>query len=242
MRADTHGCQIKKGVCAARFMEDQRLRIASGVAHLAKNSRNGSGDSYSVMELKNGSCLLVLSDGMGSGERARRESAATVGLLEDFIESGFEKELAVRMINSILVLKSSEESFSTLDICSVDLYTGEAEFIKIGAASTFLLRNGKVSVIRASTLPMGMLNEVDLEITARSLRHNDMVLMVTDGITDAVAHRYDQEGWLTETLRGCRYLNPQDIADFVLSEAQRLSDGLPKDDMTVLAARVWERV
>jgi serine phosphatase RsbU (regulator of sigma subunit) len=69
-----------------------------------------------------------------------------------------------------------------------------------------------------------------------------VVLMVTDGVTDAVSSRYDQEGWLTETLRGCRYSNPQDVADYILSEAERLSEGLPKDDMTVLAARVWERV
>jgi stage II sporulation protein E len=241
MRVEGGDCDIKKGVCHVRFMEDRKLCITSGVAFRAKSSR-GSGDSYSTMELRNGSALLVLSDGMGSGERARRESAATVGLLEDFIESGFEKELAVKMINSVLVLKSSEESFSTLDICSVDLYTGEAEFIKIGAASTFLLRNGKVTVIRASTLPMGMLNEVDLEVSTRKLLHDDVILMVTDGVTDAVGGKYDQEGWLTETLRGCKYSNPQDVADFVLSEAERMSDGLPKDDMTVLAARVWERI
>jgi stage II sporulation protein E len=241
MRLEPAGCKIKNGCCTVRFAEEQRLRILSGVAHRAK-ARGGSGDSYSFMELGNGSALLVLSDGMGSGERARRESAATVGLLEDFIEAGFEKEFAIRIINSVLVLKSSEESFSTLDICSVDLYTGESEFIKIGAASTFILRNGKVSVIRASTLPMGMLNVVDLETSTRKLSHGDVIVMVTDGVTDSVSNRFDQEGWLLETLRGCKYVNPQDIADYILSEAERLSEQLPKDDMTVLAARVWERV
>ena len=239
--ADTsHCCETKKGYCVTRFVEDQNLRVTSGVARRAKYRRGGSGDSYSFMELKNGQCLLVLSDGMGAGEKARRESAATVELLEDFIESGFDKELAVRMINSVLVLKSSEESFSTLDICSVDLYTGDAEFIKIGAASTFLLRNGKVSVIRSSSLPMGMLNDVDLEVSARKLLHNDIILMITDGVTEAFEG--DREGWLTETLRACRYHNPQDVADYILEEAERSAGGAPRDDMTVLAARVWERV
>ncbi|MCL2188505.1 MAG: stage II sporulation protein E [Defluviitaleaceae bacterium] len=236
MRPEGTDCDTRGDACTVRFIEDQRLRISSGVAHRAKSSR-GSGDSYSFMELKNGTCLLALSDGMGSGERARRESEATVGLLEDFIESGFDKELAVRMINSVLVLKSNEESFATLDICSVDLYTGDSEFIKIGAASTFLLRGGKVRVIRSSSLPIGMLNEVDLEVTRHTLAHNDVILMVTDGITPDI----EREQWLANTLAECRFRNPQDIADYVLSEAERAKDG-KKDDMTVLAARVWEKV
>jgi stage II sporulation protein E len=225
-------------------MEDQKLRITSGVAHRAKNSR-GSGDSYSAMELRNGSSLLVLSDGMGSGERAKRESAATVGLLEDFIESGFDKELAVRMINSVLILKSSEESFSTLDICSVDLYTGRAEFIKIGAAETFLLRDGTVSVIRSASLPIGMLNDVDLEITERQLKHGDIILMVTDGVTMAGTKKTDEEppedNWLKSALKTCRYTSPQDLADHLLSEAEKRSRNGPKDDMTILTARVWQK-
>ncbi|MDR0272794.1 MAG: stage II sporulation protein E [Clostridiales bacterium] len=235
MRVEGGDCNVKSGICHARFMEDQRLRITSGVAHRAKSSR-GSGDSYSAMELRNGSSLLVLSDGMGSGERARRESAATVGLLEDFIESGFDKELAVRMINSVLVLKSSEESFSTLDICSVDLYTGRAEFIKIGAAETFLLRDGHVSVIRSASLPIGMLNDVDLEITERELRHGDIILMMTDGVTNAF-----EENELKKAFKNCRFADPQELADHLLSEAERQTrDGL-KDDMTILAARVWQK-
>ncbi|MCL2840516.1 MAG: stage II sporulation protein E [Defluviitaleaceae bacterium] len=235
MRVEGNECEIRGATCHTRFIEEQKLQITSAVAHRAKNSRP-SGDSYSAMELRNGSSLLVLSDGMGSGERARRESAATVGLLEDFIESGFDKELAVRMINSVLILKSNEESFSTLDICSVDLYTGQAEFIKIGAAETFLLRDGRVSVIRSSSLPIGMLNDVDLEITERELKHGDIIVMVTDGITDA------EEDWLKPALSTCRYANPQDLADHILAEATRRYGKIPKDDMTVLTARVWEKV
>ncbi|MCL2202776.1 MAG: stage II sporulation protein E [Defluviitaleaceae bacterium] len=241
MRPEAGECDIRGDFCTARFIEDQKLRVSSGVAHRAKSTNRGSGDSYSFMELKNGSCLLVLSDGMGSGERAKRESEATVGLLEDFIESGFDKELAVRMINSVLVLKSNEESFATLDICSVDLYTGSAEFIKIGAASTFLLRGGKVRVIRSSSLPIGMLNDVDLEITTQKLEHNDVILMVTDGVTPDT----EKEKWLADTLSHCRFRNPQDIADYILAEAEGASrgkTGSAKDDMTVLAARVWEKV
>ena len=227
--------------CTLRFVEDRKYRVRCGVAHRAKSGRGDSGDSYSYIELKSGECLMALSDGMGSGSKARQESAATVELLEDFLESGFEKELAVKMINSVLVLKSNEESFSTLDICSIDLYTGEAEFIKIGAWATFILRNRRASVIPSSSLPMGMLKQVDLENTQRKLLHEDIILMVTDGVAEAVEGIADKETWLAEVLERCRSRNPQDIADYIIKAAENQSGGLPKDDMTVLAARVYEK-
>jgi len=232
MRVESGDCNIRNGICYSRFVEEQMFQITSAVSFKAKSKR-GNGDSHSVVELKNGSCLLALSDGMGSGEKAGRESSATVGLLEDFIESGFDIELAVRMINSVLILKSSEESFSTLDICNIDLYSGRAEFIKIGAAETFLIRDGHVSIIRSSSLPIGMLNNVDLEVTERELRNGDIILMATDGVTDA------EESWLKPVLKSLKYGNPQDIADHIVGEAVKRNGGKTKDDMTVLVARVW---
>ena len=227
-----------------RFVESQKYRVHCGVAHRAKGKRGlDTGDSYSYMELKGGQTLLALSDGMGSGTKARQESTATVELLEDFLESGFEKELAVKMINSVLVLKSSEESFSTLDICAIDLYTGEGEFIKIGAYSSFLLRDNNVTIIPSSSLPMGMLKQVDIEQSRRKLAHDDIILMVTDGVTDVDSSLSERgENWVKYFLQECPYRNPQDIADYVLEEAQRRTNDNAKDDMTVLAARVWEKV
>ncbi|MCL2400635.1 MAG: stage II sporulation protein E [Defluviitaleaceae bacterium] len=228
----------KKG-CTLRFVEDRKYRIHCGAAHRAKGGHGDSGDSYSYMELKNGQCILALADGMGSGTQARRESAATVELLEEFLESGFEKELAIKMINSVLVLKSNEESFSTLDICAIDLYTGEGEFIKIGAWSSFLLRDQTVTIIPSSSLPMGMLKQVDLEITRQKLLHDDIILMVTDGVTEAVKGEMDKEGWLVEHLKRCGTRTPQEVADYILKAAEKQSGGLPKDDMTILVARIW---
>jgi len=244
MQLDQEGCRHGMAAspnserCRLRFVEDRMYRVHCGVATRGKNGRTEkSGDSYSYMELKSGQSLLALSDGMGSGTKARRESTATVELLEDFIESGFEKELAVKMINSVLVLKSNEESFSTLDICAIDLYTGEGEFIKIGAYSSFLLREGRASVIPSSSLPMGMLKQVDLETSRRKLRHDDIILMVTDGIAEAFS-----DAQIAETLETARSRNPQDLADCIMKAAENKNGGLPKDDMTVLVAKVWSKV
>lgn len=245
MKKEDSFCNIDNSTkkCRISIVEQQRLRVTSAVANAAKLGE--SGDSYSFMELKNGQCLLVLSDGMGSGKKARAESSAVIELLEDFIESGFEKEMAVKMINSVLVLKSSEESFSTLDICAMDLYSGITEFIKIGASTTFIIRNGEIHTVKSSSLPMGILNNVDLEVSVKKLKNNDIVLMLTDGILDAFTSQEYTERNLTDFLGTIRSVNPQEIADSILEEAKHQSTKESadiNDDMTVLAARVFERV
>ena len=95
---------------------------------------------------------MCLSDGMGSGMDACRESEIVVELLEQFLESGFTQETAARMVNSALVLKGREGMFSTVDICALDLYTGICSFLKAGAASTFIKRDQLVEVISSEVL------------------------------------------------------------------------------------------
>lgn len=231
----------KNGICTLRLVEEQKFRISSAIARAVKDDSKESGDSYSFLELKSGQCLLALSDGMGSGKKARQESSATVELLEDFIDSGFQKELAIKIINSVLVLKSSEDSFSTLDICAFDSYTGIAEFIKIGAASTFIIRNKDVQVIKSSSLPMGILNDVDIEVSTKKLKDNDIIVMVTDGIMEINETAAYKEQWIIDALRTFKSSNPEDISEYLLLEAKKASNQIVKDDMTVLVARVWEK-
>ena len=246
MKQEYEDCLITreqgKTVCKINLVEEQQYRVTSAVARAVKEGGKESGDSYSFMELRNGQCLLALSDGMGSGKRAREESAAAIELLEEFVETGFDKDTSVKMINSVLLLKSAEETFSTLDICSIDLYTGEAEFMKIGASSTFLARGGEVSVIRSWSLPVGIVNNVDLDVSKKQLRNGDVIVMVTDGLLDIAHDDVDKESWLVDTIRSINAHNPQDIADHIVAEAKAKSRGTIGDDMTVLAARFWEKV
>ncbi len=240
VRAD-NDCIYKKEACRLRLVEAQKFRVLSGVSHTTKNGSKETGDSYTFMELKNGQCLIALSDGMGSGKKAREGSQSAVELLESFVECGFDKETAVKMINSVLFLKNGEDTFSTLDICSIDLYSGEAEFVKIGAASTFLLRDGAVQTIRSSSLPVGILNDVAPEVTAKQLRDNDTIIMVTDGVTEVIGSGTSKGEWLAETLCEVKTANPQNISDCILKEAERLSNDFVKDDMTVLVAKITRR-
>ncbi len=121
-----------------RFTEDVSYQMLYGVARLTKEQEKVSGDNYACRQEEEGRFVMCLSDGMGSGAEACRESEIVVELLEQFLESGFSQETAARMVNTALVLKGQEGMFSTVDICAVDLYTGICDFLKAGAAATFI--------------------------------------------------------------------------------------------------------
>lgn len=243
MKSENFGCNISKEnkICDLKLIEEQKYKVISGVARAIKDNNQLSGDSYTFMEIKDGQCLMALSDGMGSGNKANRESTASIELLEEFLESGFDKDVAIKIINSVLVLKSSEESFSTLDLCIVDMYSGIAEFIKIGAAATYIKRDSDIEIIRSTSLPVGILNNVDMEITKKKLKDNDLVIMITDGIIDSNEVMVQKEQWVEKVLKDFKSNIPQDIADYILQEAKNNSGGYIQDDMTVLVSRFWER-
>lgn len=235
-------CIMQRGFCNLKFVERQKFFVTSAVSRCIKKNSVESGDCYSVMELKNGQCALVLSDGMGSGSSAKIESSAAVELLEDFMESGFDKNTAMKMINSILVLKSSDDSFSTLDVCFIDLYSGCGEFIKTGASISFLFRDSNLQVIKSSSLPIGILTNVEFEVFNKKFRDGDIIIMMTDGVFDTAENIHDKKEWLLNLLLSLNSNNPQDISDYILAQAKLANNNIIKDDMTILTARVWEKI
>lgn len=223
-----------------KIKEAHTYGIVAGAVSIAKED-SISGDQYSMIEILDGQYLLALSDGMGSGKQANNESRATIELLEEFIKSGFDKETAIKMINSILILKSSEESFSTMDMTIVDLYSGVTEFVKIGAATTFIKRKDYVELIGSTSLPVGILNKVDIETQKKQLKDGDMIIMVTDGILDADKNQLNREDTFKQFIGEINSNNPQYMAETLLEKAQNLICGEIKDDMTIIVARIWER-
>ena len=227
--------------CVLKYIEAENLRITTGVARMPKYGSKVSGDSFSFMEGIGGKYTLALSDGMGSGYNASVQSKAAVDMLESFLESGFDKEMAVNLINSVLVLKSDDDAACTMDIAMIDLSSGEVEFIKIGAAPTFIKRDSRVEVVRSASLPAGILPGVDVELSRKVLDAGDMIIMVTDGITDVMTDDEPGDKVLLKHIRQLESLNPQLVADSILDEAVRRCDGRPYDDMTVLVAKVWKK-
>lgn len=223
------------GTCEFTLARAFNFRINTGVSQLAK--RDVSGDSFNVVTLKDGRELIVLSDGMGVGRKAARESKATVNLLEELFNTGFGQEVAIKTVNSVLMLRQ-RESFATVDLALIDLYSGEIESIKIGGVPSFLKRGGRVGIISSSNLPIGVVEDLDIPTERRAMLPGDMLVMVTDGVLDP-GKLIDGRGlWLRDFLARTSEQDPHRLSEMIINKALALARGEPRDDMTVICARV----
>src|SRR5690606_22888574 len=174
------------------------LVLETAAARRVKEGEDVSGDSDDRIELPAHKVALVLSDGMGSGRPAARESQAVVRVLRCLLEAGFDQQFAIKMVNAVLLLRSPEETFATVDLLVFDGRTGWAEFIKVGAAPGFSVGregdpSGRVEVVWGSAAPAGILQQVDVTPERRRLRPGDTVVMLTDGLLESLPDTDDGE-------------------------------------------------
>ena len=216
------------------------FKALTGSARITKLGEKVSGDNFSILNLENGQMILSLSDGMGTGVNANEESESVIELLEQFMEAGFKEESAIRLINSILVLKSENQSFSTIDLSMLNLYTGVCDFVKIGAATTFIKRDHWVETISSTTMPAGVFNQVDLDQKSKKLYDGDYIIMMSDGVLDCLPGN-NKERLMQELILELTITNPQEIANRILKEALAQNQEVPPDDMTVLVAGIWKK-
>ncbi len=189
-----------------------------GAALRPKQGETVCGDCVSSFENAEGTLCLLLSDGNGSGEAARRESAMTNRLLRQFLEAGIAAEAALKTLNAALALRSEESGgFSTIDLLTVNVRGGNAALYKYGAAPTYLKKGGNVRRITCGTLPAG-LREPSLppETTRFALEDGSFLLMISDGVADA-----NQDEWLLNFLTGWEGTDSQMLAGLVLQESAK---------------------
>lgn len=220
--------------------EDTLYRNVQGIARMKKDGAQISGDNFSFLELERGELLLGLSDGMGSGSTACKESEMVLDLLERFLEAGFSVETAIRMMNSAMVMRGDSDLYSTVDLCKVNLYTGRADFYKIGAAATFIKREKEVECITSSSLPVGVETQFEIQNESRQLENGDFVVMVTDGVLEYL-HVPKPEETMQEIIESIETNNPGILAKRIMERVMLFTGGKAADDMTVLTACIWEK-
>ena len=220
------------------YVEGPKFYTMQGIARIGKDCEKISGDSFAMMSLPGGQEAAILSDGMGSGEKALKESTMVIEMLEELLQAGFPKETAFSMMNTALVMGREEVCFSTLDLSVFDLYTGNCEFLKAGAAPTFIRKENKMEHIYSESLPLGVVRGQSIEKISHQLTSGDMIVMVTDGVLDALPAG-EQEHLLDLMILGSPITNPKEMAHYILEKVLELGNHPPGDDMTVLVAGIW---
>ncbi len=213
-----------------RLVFSAEEKFAVETEHASRGVQNQNGDNFRMIHLKGGKFVIILSDGMGTGERAAKESQAMLELIDSFLEAGFDCRLAVRMINSIMLMRSDSEIFVTLDLCIIDLYTGEVRFIKTGAEPSFILnKGGRVRTVKASSLPVGLIADAEAEVVSTKIQDGDKIVMMTDGVSMSET----DPAWIDRLIKE-KSDSKGEMSNEILNRALERSQGAVRDDMTVL--------
>ncbi len=223
----------RAGVARLTFREaaDYGIDFASS-QHICSGS-TVCGDSCRSFVDRRSTAHMVISDGMGNGQGAAIDSGLTVSLLEKLLGANVDYDPALKIVNSALLVKTGDESLATIDIAAVDLYSGRVDFYKAGAAPTFVRRHGRCSCVEVTSLPVGILNSVDVGKSSLQLSAGDLVVMVSDGATtsglDWIKHtieRFHEEDGL------------QSLCDDIATTARLKRTDLRDDDITVMAGQL----
>ena len=197
------------------FIPDTNYFVMHGIAKKTINE-SGSGDNFSCINLDNGQTLLSISDGMGTGDKANWESSQVVELIEEFSQCGYSEELTLTLINNLFISKA-DMSPATVDMSIIDKHSGMCDIVKSGAATTYVKRDGWVEAIKSTSLPIGVMGNVDVETAKKKLYDGDFVIMVSDGILESVCEE-EKDKVISNIILEAKSKKPKELAFEILNK------------------------
>ena len=216
-----------------RFVRLPRMKASVSACCHSRLAEAACGDSHVIRELEGDRLLLMISDGMGSGAAAARESAQTLRLLGQFLAADVRYDLALATVNELMLARTDSDMFATVDLCVVDLIAGVAEFSKLAACRSVILRRDEIISVEGGRLPLGILEGVSASRQRVELEPGDVVVMASDGVMDALG-----EEEMERVLLEFRHQPPEMLAETIVSQTERHAETLHRDDMTVVCARI----
>ena len=219
------------------FILRPAFQVETGASKAVKETEKLSGDSYGYSEDEKGRFSILLSDGMGSGDKAKADSELVIGLAERFLETGYPLEKTAKLINGALVSGVDNKNMSTLDICDINLHTGACTFAKVGATVSYIKRGNYVEKIEAGNLPLGIFANTEPEIFERFLQAEDYVIMISDGVLEGLGQVIGEDG-LDDFLCAMDSLSAKEMANHLLNYVIRVCNGKIRDDMTILVTKI----
>ena len=226
----------QEGESRMTLLEAEPLAVSVGIAALKKKGEKVSGDKGSYFKTDAGVLCVLLSDGMGCGDEAAKDSSQVVAILEKFLRSGVDPAVAMKILNSVMLLRGPDTwGFATVDLMCVDLFSGETCFYKYGAAPSYVKNGKNIRRIKGETLAAGLTGGEGIapDIVRMRLKPGSTAVIASDGV---IADSDD--GWLKDILAE-DYEDMKSLARKVIKVAENCYG--TEDDMTVLTVRVEER-
>ena len=219
---------LEKGIT---FEIEQKpwIKVNTGLCRIPARSSSLCGDQCDFFT-ENGVLSVIISDGMGTGGRAAVDSAMSAEYFKKLIKNGFSEDVALKIVNDCMLVKSSYESLSTLDYAKIDLFTGKTQLFKAGAAATLIKKDDRFIVCEDASLPIGILREIEFIKEDFSLSPCDIIVMMSDGATSCGTE------WIKEIVEDFNRKNAEDLARDIALKAVEKNRSEKQDDVTVFAA------
>ncbi len=230
------GMKMKRVYCKNKSIQklacDDIYNIDISYFQKEKDSEPVCGDTVVHFKTDKGKYYVILCDGMGSGCDASKESRMTADLLSGFLKAGFSKNIAINLINSTLALKMDREGFSTIDLCEIDLRSGRVEFIKIGGAQSYIKTEKNLETVSSKGIPAGIMESINTDNIVRNLEDNDMIVMVSDGVSEA-GYGMMRGEWVKGLMK-TESISNQDLAKSIVAGARKKIYPRTPDDMSAV--------
>jgi stage II sporulation protein E len=233
LQRSEYKCDFSEGLSAITFKPAPEFEVLSGECMATKTGSVISGDTRSIIDIGHNKTMLALSDGMGSGEEAERDSSSAIAMIENLYQAGFDSDTVLHLANNLLS-SGSTDTFSALDIAIVDKESGYADFIKLGGVQSFIKTENGIEVIEGGALPLGIIENVKPVMKRRKLLTSELCILISDGVLDTLGAEEIRNILLNNSA-----LNPQLLANEIVR--QGIKRGI-KDDITVIAFRIYRKV
>jgi serine phosphatase RsbU (regulator of sigma subunit) len=212
---------------------------------LTKPCRSVGGDFYDVIQKDDGTLVLCVADVSGKGVGAALLVSTFQAALHTYVEFGLPLGTIAARLNRILFEDSPAESFITCVLCTYDPVTRELHYVNAGHNHPFLFRENDVPLqLDKGGIGLGLLPAVTYDGGALKLGEGDVLLLYTDGLTEAMNGTQELfgESRLWHALRTYAHLDAVALSDMLSGEVEAFGTGTQQaDDLTLMVAKVTAR-
>ncbi len=228
------GAQIRlsENRTTVTFTEKLPFCVNTGFSQRPLKENTVCGDTVAMTQSSKSTFCALISDGMGTGKRAAVDSVMAASLMEKLLSASFSFDSALKIVNTSLIAKSTDESMATIDGIEVNLYTGQIDFYKAGAAISFVRHGNKVISVEKSSLPVGIIRNITFSRQSLTAEAGDIVLLVSDGVAAGDC------GWISDELLSWSTNSMEDLSRHIIELAHLRKEKGTADDLTVLAIKI----
>jgi sigma-B regulation protein RsbU (phosphoserine phosphatase) len=235
----TFALQVQQALLPKEFPEGEGLEFAA----VCVPARGISGDYYDVLRTPEGRLVFVIADVSGKGISAAILMSNVHAVLRILTASSHSPSEVCSKLNRHFHQVAADSRFATLFYGEWNPADRHLAFINAGHNPPLLIGAGRRQRLEAGGPPLGIFPDTDYQVGSLGLEPGDLLVLYSDGITDAGVDRGEPygEARLEALVTGQREKRLGEIQRDLLATARAWSRGEAEDDMTLLLVRAQER-